>query len=102
MEEVMGEPREKLNMGCLSVFWTGLKGFFYISLVVIAVIVLLLFGLWVFFAYMNFLLASPLWLTCLGLLAPIILFVGYYVRFLQWSFGTYIELTEKQNEENND
>lgn len=88
------EQNKKLNMGCLSVFWTGLKGFFYISLLFIAIFILLIFGIWFFFFYMNFLLSSPLWLTCIGLVIPIIIFIGYYTRLYQW---TVIKAEEYEN-----
>ncbi len=88
------EQNKKLNMGCLSVFWTGLKGFFYISLLFIAIFILLIFGIWFFFFYMNFLLSSPLWLTMIGLAMPIIIFIGYYTRLYQW---TVIKAEEYEN-----
>ena len=93
----MSETPEKLNMGCLSVFWTGLKGFVYISLLILAIFVVGILGIWIFFFYMNFLLSSPLWLTMIGLAIPIIIFIGYYTRLLQWSFGKYLELQEQQD-----
>jgi hypothetical protein len=95
----MSNEPEKLNMGCLSVFWTGLKGFFYISLLFLVVFVIGIFGIWFFFFYMNFLLSSPLWLTMIGLAIPIIIFIGYYTRLLQWSFGTYLKLEENKEQE---
>ena len=79
------EQNKKLNMGCLSVFWTGLKGFVYISLLFLAIFVIGILGIWFFFFYMNFLLSSPLWITCVGLAIPIIIFIGYYTRLYQWT-----------------
>ncbi len=89
------EQNKKLNMGCLSVFWTGLKGFFYISLLFLAIFVIGVLGIWFFFFYMNFLLSSPLWITCVGLAIPIILFIGYYTRLFQW---TVIKAEEYEKE----
>jgi hypothetical protein len=88
------EQNKKLNMGCLSVFWTGIKGFICISLLFLAIFVIAILGIWFFFFYMNFLLSSPLWLTMVGLAIPIIIFIGYYTRLYQW---TVIKAEEHNN-----
>ena len=72
-------------MGCLSVFFTGLKGFVYILLLFIAIFFIIGLGIWIFFFYMNFLVSAPLWITCIGLAIPIIFFIGYYTRLYQWT-----------------
>ena len=90
-DKVSNEENYKVNMGCLSVLWTGLKGFVVVSLVVVLIFVALLFLIWFFFWYMNLMLSSPLWLTMVLLALPIIVFIGLYLKLLQWIMIKYVE-----------
>lgn len=85
------EENYKVNMGCLSVLWTGLKGFVVVSLLVGLIFVALLFLIWFFFWYMNLMLSAPLWLTMVLLALPIIVFIGLYLKLLQWIMIKYVE-----------
>ncbi len=82
-------------MGCMSVFWTGLKGFSFLLLLISVIIVVLILCMLIFVFYMNFLATSPLWITLIGLAIPIIFFVGYYTRLYQW---TVIKAEEYEKE----
>ena len=90
-DKVSNEENYKVNMGCLSVFLTGLKGFVVVSLVVVLIFVALIVLLWLFFWYMNLMLSSPLWLTVVLLALPIIVFIGLYLKLLQWIMIKYVE-----------
>ena len=94
--KVSNEEEYKVNMGCLSVLWTGLKGFVVVSLVVVLVFVALLFLIWFFFWYMNLMLSSPLWLTMVLLALPIIVFIGVYLKLLQWIMIKYVETQDTE------
>jgi len=93
---VSNEENYKVNMGCLSVLWTGLKGFVVVSLVVVLIFVALLFLIWFFFWYMNLMLSSPLWLTMVLLALPIIVFIGLYLKLLQWIMIKYVETQDTE------
>lgn len=95
-DKVSNEENYKVNMGCLSVLWTGLKGFVVVSLVVVLVFVALLFLIWFFFWYMNLMLSSPLWLTMVLLALPIIVFIGLYLKLLQWIMIKYVETQDTE------
>ena len=90
-DKVSNEENYKVNMGCLSVLWTGLKGFVVVSLVVVLIFVALIVLLWLFFWYMNLMLSAPLWLTMVLLALPIIVFIGLYLKLLQWIMIKYVE-----------
>lgn len=90
-DKVSNEENYKVNMGCLSVLWTGLKGFMVVSLVVVLIFVALIVLLWLFFWYMNLMLSAPLWLTVVLLALPIIVFIGLYLKLLQWIMIKYVE-----------
>ena len=90
-DKVSNEENYKVNMGCLSVLWTGLKGFVVVSLVVVLIFVALIVLLWLFFWYMNLMLSAPLWLTVVLLALPIIVFIGLYLKLLQWIMIKYVE-----------
>ena len=94
--KVSNEKIEKVNMGCLSVFFTGLKGFVVVSLLVFLFFVALLVLLVSFFWYMNFLVSAPMWLTLLGIAIPIIVFIGLYMKLYEWSV---IKAREYKNKE---
>lgn len=85
------EENYKVKEGCLSVFLTGLKGFVVVSFVVVLIFVALIVLLWLFFWYMNLMLASPLWMTMVLLALPIIVFIGLYLKLLQWIMIKYVE-----------
>ena len=89
------EKTQKVNMGCLSVFFTGLKGSVVVSILVFLFFVALLCLFVSLFWYMNFLLSSPMWLTLVGIAIPIIFFIGYYTRLFQW---TVIKAEEYEKE----
>jgi len=88
---VSNEENYKVKEGCLSVFLTGLKGFVVVSFVVVLIFVALIVLLWLFFWYMNLMLASPLWMTMVLLALPIIVFIGLYLKLLQWIMIKYVE-----------
>lgn len=85
------EENYKVKEGCLSVFLTGLKGFVVVSFVVVLIFVALIVLLWLFFWYTNLMLASPLWMTMVLLALPIIVFIGLYLKLLQWIMIKYVE-----------
>jgi len=93
-EKVSNEEKYEVNMGCLSILWTGLKGFVVVFLVVVLVFVALLFLIWFFFWYMNLMLSAPLWMTMILLALPIIVFIGLYLKFLRWCMIKYVTLDE--------
>ena len=93
-DKVSNEENYKVNMGCLSVLWTGLKGFVVVSLVVVLIFVALIVLLWLFFWYMNLMLSAPLWMTMVLLALPIIVFIGLYLKLLQWIMIKYVETQE--------
>ncbi len=95
MNDMKNNDNKKLNMGCLSVFFTGLKGFIMIAALIIFLFLIVVVGITVFFWYMNFLLSSPMWLTLVGIAIPIIFFIGYYTRLFQW---TVIKAEEYEKE----
>lgn len=84
MIDMKNNDNKKLNMGCLSVFFTGLKGFIIIAGIILLLFVIVVVGITAFFWYMNILLSSPMWLTLIGIVIPIILFIGYYTRLYEW------------------
>ena len=85
------EENYKVKEGCLSVFLTGLKGFVVVTFVVVLIFVALIVLLWLFFWYTNLMLASPLWMTMVLLALPIIVFIGLYLKLLQWIMIKYVE-----------
>jgi len=93
---VSKEEKYEVNMGCLSILWTGLKGFVVVSLVVVLVFVALLFLIWFFFWYMNLMLSVPLWMTMILLALPIIVFIGLYLKFLRWCMIKYVETQDTE------
>ena len=95
-DKVSNEEKYEVNMGCLSVLWTGLKGFVVVSLVVVLVFVALLFLIWFFFLYMNLMLSVPLWMTMILLALPIIVFIGLYLKFLRWCMIKYVETQDTE------
>lgn len=90
------EENYKVKEGCLSVFLTGLKGFVVVSFVVVLIFVALIVLLWLFFWYMNLMLASPLWMTMVLLALPIIVFIGLYLKLLQWIMIKYVETQDSK------
>ena len=95
-DKVSNEEKTEVNMGCLSVFLTGLKGFVVVSLVVVLIFVALIVLLWLFFWYMNLMLSAPLWLTMVLLALPIIVFIGLYLKLLQWIMIKYVEAQDTE------
>lgn len=92
--KVSEQEKYKVNMGCLSILWTGLKGFVVVSLLVVLIFVALFFLIWLFFWYMNLMISSPMWMTLVLLSLPIIVFIGLYLKFLKWCMIKYVETQE--------
>jgi len=88
------EQNKKLNMGCLSVFWTGLKGFTFLLVFFAIIGITLLLCLLAITFYLNFLATAPLPITLIVMALTIIFVIGYYGKWFQWSL--------KQTEENED
>jgi uncharacterized protein YacL len=90
------EQEEKINMGCLSVFWTGLKGFTFLVIFFAAIAITLLICLLLLVFYLNFLATAPLPITLIVMAITAIFVIGYYGKWFQWS----VKENEKYEREN--